>query len=227
MSITEILEKGRRRESLFHGVVVGIVTNNKDPDGMGRVKVKIPRISEDDESNWARVVSFMAGKERGSFFLPEVDDEVLVAFEYGDINMPYVLGALWNGVDTPPETNSDGENNVRVIKSRSGHIIRLNDKDGEEKIEIIDKSEKNIISIDTKENKITITSEKDIELSAKNGKVTIDAQDVEIKSSAAAKVEAQDVEVKSSASTKIEASSDMDLKASGNANIKGSMVNIN
>ncbi|MFV1950659.1 MAG: phage baseplate assembly protein V [Nitrospinota bacterium] len=212
MSITGILEEGRKDQSKIYGVVVGIVTNNKDDDGLGRVKVKIPRISGEDESHWARVTAFMAGKERGAFFLPEVDDEVLVVFEHGDINMPYVIGSLWNGVDTPPGTNSDGENNIRVIKSRSGHIIRLDDKDGEEKIEIIDKSEKNFISIDTKDNKITISSDKDIELSARNGKVIIDAKDIEIKSSA---------------STKVEASADMDLKASGNNNIKGATVNIN
>jgi uncharacterized protein involved in type VI secretion and phage assembly len=212
MSITDLLEKRREHLDRIYGVVVGIVTNNKDEDGLGRVKVKIPRLSGDDESYWARVVSFMAGKERGALFLPEVDDEVLVAFEHGDIAMPYVLGALWNGVDVPPETNSDGENNVRVIRSRSGHVIRLNDKDGEEMIEIIDKTEKNSITISAKDNKITITSDKDIEFSAKNGKISLDAKDVEIKSSAG---------------TKLEASANLDLKASGNNTIKGATVNIN
>ena len=211
MSLFEAL-RNTGTSSKIAGAVIGIVTNNQDPDKLGRIKVKFPWLSDEDESNWARVVSFMAGNKRGAFFLPEVDDEVLVMFEHGDINMPYVIGSLWNGVDLPPETNTDGENNIRVIRSRSGHVIRLNDKDGEEKIEIIDKSEKNLISIDTKDNKITISSDRDIELSATNGKVIINAQDVEIKSSA---------------STKIEASADMDLKASGNNNIKGATVNIN
>ncbi len=212
MSITGILEQTRRPESKIYGVVVGIVTDNKDPDKLGRVKVKIPRISGDDESNWARVVSFMVGKEKGAFFLPEVDDEVLVAFEYGDINMPYVIGSLWNGKDKTPLTNDDGKNNIRMIKSRSGHIIRLDDTDGKEKIEIIDKTEKNMIVIDSKDNKISIKSDKDIEISAPNGKVTIDAKDIE---------------AKSSASAKIEASAGMDLKASSSMNIKGATVNIN
>lgn len=212
MSITGILEQTRRPESKIYGVVTGIVTNNQDPDKLGRVKVKIPRISGEDESNWARVVSFMAGKERGAFFLPEVNDEVLVAFEYGDINMPYIIGSLWNGKDNPPLTNDDGENNIRIIKSRSGHIIKLDDTDGKEKIEIVDKTKKNMIVIDAKDNKISIKSEKDIEISAPNGKVIIDAKDIE---------------AKSSASIKIEASSGIDIKASGNMNIKGSTVNIN
>lgn len=211
MSIAGILEQSRR-ESKIYGVVVGIVTNNKDPEGLGRVKVKIPRISGEDESNWARVVSFMAGKERGTFFLPEVDDEVLVAFEYGNINIPYIVGSLWNGKDKPPVTNDDGKNNIRIIKSRSGHIIRLDDTDGKEKIEIVDKSKNNKIIIDTKDKKISIKSDKDIEISAPNGKVTI---------------EAKDIEAKSTASAKVEASSGMDLKASGTMNIKGATVNIN
>ncbi len=212
MSITAILEQSRRPDSRINGVVVGVVTDNKDPDKLGRVKVKIPRLSADDESNWARVISFMGGKQMGGFFLPEVNDEVLVAFEYGDINIPYVIGSLWNGKDTPPLTNDDGKNNFRIIKSRSGHVIRLDDTDGQEKIEIVDKSENNKIIIDTKEKKISINSDKDIEISAPNGKVTI---------------KANDFEVKTQASTKIEASSSMDLKASGTTTIKGATVNIN
>ncbi|MBU0701245.1 phage tail protein [bacterium] len=212
MSITDVLEQGRRPESKIYGVVVGIVTNNKDPEELGRVKIKLPRISSDDESHWARVTSFMAGKERGVFFLPEVNDEVLVAFEHGDINMPYIIGSLWNGVDKPPETNSDGKNNKRVIKSRSGHIIRLNDEDGKEKIEIVDKSEKNSIVFDTAKNTITITTDKDITLSAPQGTVKIDAQKIEIKSSA---------------DMKIEAGAGMDVKASAAMNIKGATVNVN
>jgi len=236
MSIAEILEHGKRSESRIYGVVVGIVTNNKDPDSLGRVKVKIPRISGEDESNWARVISFMAGKERGAFYLPEVDDEVLLAFEHGDINIPYVIGSLWNGKDKPPLTNEDGKNNLRIIKSRSGHIIRLDDTEGNEKIEIVDKTEKNMIVIDSKENKISIKSEKDIEISAPNGKVIIEAKDIEAKSSASTKIEASssmdlkasgNMTIKSSASAKIEASANMDLKASGTMNVKGAMVNLN
>src|SRR5262249_43235482 len=73
-------------EKLTHrlkGVMVGVITNNQDPDGMGRVKVKFPCLSDDEESHWARIAAPMAGKERGIYFLPEVDDEVLVAFEHG------------------------------------------------------------------------------------------------------------------------------------------------
>jgi len=211
MSLLDLIED-RSTDSKINGVVIGIVTNNKDPEGLGRIKVKFPWLSDEDESNWARVASLMAGKERGIFILPEIDDEVLIVFEHGDINMPYVIGSLWNGKDVPPETNSNGKNNIRMIKSRSGHVIRIDDTDGNEKIEIVDKTEKNMITIDTKENKISIMSDKDIEMSAPNGKITIDAMNIEIKSSAA---------------TKIEAAAEMDLKASANMNIKGAIINLN
>ena len=114
----------------FYGVVVGIVTNNKDPESLHRVKIRFPWLDQDNESHWARVASLMAGNGRGAYFLPEVDDEVLVAFEHGCVDYPYVVGALWNGKDKPPESNSDGLNKHRTIQSRSGHIIRLNDKAG-------------------------------------------------------------------------------------------------
>ncbi len=199
-------------EGRIYGVVVGVVTNNKDDEGLCRVKVKFPWLVDDDESHWARLVSLMAGKERGIVFLPEVDDEVLVVFEHGDVNRPYILGALWNGEDTPPETNSDGKNNIRLIKSRSGHTIVLDDTDGSEKITISDKSEKNSISIDTTNNLIAIASDQDIEIKAPKGKISLDCKELELKSSAAAKVEA---------------GAGMDLKASANMNIKGATINLN
>lgn len=211
MSLLDIIEY-RDDVSVVQGVVVGIVTNNKDPEGIGRVKLKFPWLSTEDESAWARVASPMAGKKRGIFFLPEVDDEVLVIFEHGDVNMPYIIGSLWNGVDLPPETNNDGKNNIRMIKSRSGHTITIDDTEGKEKIEIADKTGNNTIIIDTKNNKLSFKSDKDIEISAPNGKVSINAKDFEVKASTSAKVEA---------------STGMDLKASGTMNIKGATVNIN
>ena len=199
-------------DSRFYGVAFAIVTNNKDPDGLGRVKLKLPWMDDKAESDRARVVTPMAGASRGFFFLPEVDDEVLVAFEHGSPERPYVLGALWNGKDKPPDTNSDGKNNLRIIKSRSGHIIRLTDKDGDEKIEIIDKSAKNSIVISTKDNTITIAADADVSIQSSSGKLKLSGNGVEITSKAAIKIEANQT---------------MDLKAGPQLNIKGGMVNIN
>jgi uncharacterized protein involved in type VI secretion and phage assembly len=155
----------------------------------------------------------MAGSERGSFFLPEVHDQVLVAFEQGDINRPYILGALWDAQDRPPDTNANGENNLRFIKSRSGHLIRLDDTDGAEKIEIIDKSGNHSITIDTANNAISIQSSQDINLEAPQGKITLSAQTIEISSTA---------------DTKVQAQGGLELDGSpGNTDIKGTLVNLN
>lgn len=215
MNLHSLLAETERREekqNKIQGVVIGVVTNNEDPDGMGRIKVKFPWLSDEDESNWARVASPMAGKERGIYFLPEVDDEVLVAFEHGDMRFPYIIGSLWNGSDSPPASNDDGQNNVRMIKSRSGHVISLTDEDGKEKIEIIDKSEANTIVIDTSENTITVTADKDITLSAPQGTITLDGENVAIKASA---------------DIKVEAGGKVDVSASAAMKIKGATVDIN
>ncbi|NEO03235.1 MAG: phage tail protein [Moorea sp. SIO3I7] len=142
----------------FYGVTMGIVTNNGDEENLGRVKVKFPWLSDSDESYWARVLTPMAGNDRGIYFLPEVNDEVLVAFEQGDINFPYILGGLWNGKDKPPESpEKDKEDskkktiNKRTIKSRSGHIIRLDDTKDEEKVEVISHNQHTIRLDDTKD----------------------------------------------------------------------------
>lgn len=198
--------------SRFFGVTIGLVTNNQDPDKLGRVKVRFPWLSDQDESHWARVVSPMAGKERGLFFLPEVDDEVLIAFEHGMAEFPYVIGSLWNGKDKPPDTNADGKNNFRFIKSRSGHIIRLDDTDGAEKIEVIDKTGKNSVVISAKENTITISADADITIQSGNGKLILSGNGVEITSKG---------------TLKLEASQNMDIKAGPQMTIKGQMVQIN
>lgn len=199
-------EKGR-----FYGVVVGVITNNSDPEGMERVRVRFPWLNADDESNWARVVSPMAGHDRGFYYLPEVGDEVLVAFEHGAIDFPYVLGALWNGKDKPPESNSNGENNLRTIKSRSGHIIRFDDTDGDEKIEILDKN-RNKIVIDSSSDTLTIESRSDLTIRSSTGKL---------------KLSGVGVEITSLADVKVEANRTMDVKAAATLSIRGAMVNIN
>jgi uncharacterized protein involved in type VI secretion and phage assembly len=197
-------------EGHFYGVAVGVVTNNQDSEGLGRVKVRFPWLSDEDESHWARVLTPMAGNQRGLYFLPEVDDEVLVAFQHGDMRFPYILGALWNGKDKPPESNN-GANNLRTIKSRSGHIIRLDDTADAEKIEIIDKN-KNSIIVNTAKNTITVTSDADITIQSTKGKLIL---------------EGNGIEMKSQAGVKVEASQGMELTAGSQLNIKGSVVNIN
>lgn len=211
---------GSEREELegrrIGGIVLGIVTNNHDPEGQGRVKVKFPWLTDSDESYWARVATFMAGKERGAFFLPEVGDEVLVGFDHGDIDSPYVLGALWNGVDTPPETNADGKNNIRKIKSRSGHQIIFDDTSGSEKIEIETKAGHKIVLDDTS------GSEKiEIKDKTENNSITIDSvqKAIAITSQMKLSIKAQAIEIESGGM--------MSIKSSATLTIQGALVKIN
>jgi len=103
------------------GVAIGIV---RDIDAAnGAVKVDLPWLNPAQTSNWAPIATLMSGKERGVYFMPEVGDEVLVAFEHGDLEHPFVVGFLWNGVDSPPAS----EQRVRVIHSVNGHEIALYD----------------------------------------------------------------------------------------------------
>lgn len=160
-----------------YGVTIGIVTNTQDQAKLGRVKIKLPLLSDSDETDWVRVLTPLAGAEQGLYCLPEVNDEVLVAFEQGDPQRPYVLGALWNAKAKPP-AESVAE---RQLVSRSGHTILLDDTEGSEKIKISDGGNNHII-ITSQDNSLLIETEGTITIKAKDklvlsGKgVDIDAQ---------------------------------------------------
>jgi uncharacterized protein involved in type VI secretion and phage assembly len=142
---TEFSVRGLRGDNLFGmtsdravtrptaHLMIGIVTNNVDPKKWGRVRVKLPALTEEHETYWARVVGAGAGAKRGFDCLPEIDDEVLVGFEQGDIHRPYVIGGVWNGKDAPPETVDDsvvdGKVRLRTFKTRLGHTLQFVDED--------------------------------------------------------------------------------------------------
>lgn len=142
---TEFSVRGLRSGNLYNSIspqtrlqpgqtfLVGIVTNNQDPKGLSRVKVKFPTLTEEHESYWARVVSTGAGSGRGTDWLPEINDEVLVGFEHGDIHRPYIIGAVWNGKDAPPTSVNDsvvgGRVRLRTLKTRVGHQLQFVDED--------------------------------------------------------------------------------------------------
>lgn len=124
----------------WYGAFVALVTDISDPEGQGRVKVALPWAPDTGGARyeaWARLATFMAGNNRGSWFIPDVDDEVLVVFEGGDPRRPYVIGSLWNGRDTPPETmDGAGKNFKKVLRSRNGVKITLDDNDGREQLKL-------------------------------------------------------------------------------------------
>jgi len=121
----------------WYGVFPALVTDVKDPDGQGRVRIRLPWSPDTAGSGyeaWARMATLMGGNNRGSWFIPDVDDEVLVAFEGGDPRRPYVVGGLWNGSDAPPTSmDGSGQNDIKMLRSRNGVKITLDDQDGQEK----------------------------------------------------------------------------------------------
>jgi uncharacterized protein involved in type VI secretion and phage assembly len=193
-----------------NGVAVAVVRENKDDTALGRVKVSYPWHSQPHESYWARVATPMAGKDRGIYFIPEVEDEVLVAFERGDLRFPYVLGSLWNGTDRAPQSNSDGKDDVRQIKTRKGHKLTFNDgSKGLVQLELNDGKKLAIdddgISVDDgKGNSIVIESD--------SGSITIQA--------------ATELAIKAP-TISIEASGTLDIKSGATLTLRGSLVSIN
>lgn len=204
------LEVGREAGGSIAGVAVGVVTDNKDPDGLGRVKLHLPWRDPNFVTDWVRIVTPMAGKDRGMFFLPEIGDEVLVAFDRDDIRFPYVLGSLWNGDEKPPEGNADGKDDVRVIKSRKGHIVRLVDADS-----------KGVITI-------ALNDGKKIEIDDDGLRFTDGQNSIEIKTAGGT------IEVQATASLSlkapkitIEASGQLELKGGGSLSASAGVVRIN
>lgn len=223
------------------GPMLGVVTDNSDPDDLGRVKVKLPCLKNDIESTWARLVAAGAGATRGVQFIPEVNDEVLVLFEHGDINRPLVIGGLWSQNLGPPKPNSQcisgGHVNERIIQSRSGHVIILGDEQGKEMITIRDKTGKNEVIIDSAQNTMTVKCEKDITVEAKgkvnvkstSGDMAFEGNNLEIKARQNFKVQATgSCEIKSTQSCTVEGTSGLTLKnAAAQIALSGPTVNVN
>lgn len=188
-----------------------VVTDNEDPDGLGRVRVQFNWQKGTQKTPWIRVVGTHASKERGFYFTPEIEDEVIVDFEQGNPDRPYVSGTVYHGKAKPEWSNKD--NNLKAIKTRSGHSIILNDKDGKEKIEIFDAKD-NIITFDTSKETITISSVK---------KMIFESKDIEIKASNNINIQAgKNIEI--DAKSKIsESANNVSIAAKSKLDMKGDM----
>lgn len=274
---TEFSISGRQPNTLHHllnsansqpltpglgmGVVSAQVTNLDDPDDLGRVKVKYPGLGSNPEieSHWVRIAAPMAGPQRGLMFLPEVNDEVLIAFEHGDVSRPYIVGALWSSTDKPPKAKSEaiaqGKVNQRVVKTRAGHLIVFDDKQGEEqisvtsksghtvvlddksgseKITIKDKTGSNSMIIDSTNNSMAIAVNGDFSVTAK-GKVTIKStQDMTLEATGNGKFKGMQLALEGVSKGELKApmldlngTGQAALKSSGILQIQGSLVKIN
>jgi uncharacterized protein involved in type VI secretion and phage assembly len=235
------------------GVVLGIVTNNKDNEKLGRVKVRLPWHNSSEESDWVRTAVPMAGREMGIFFLPDVGDQVVVTFDHGDISYPYIIGAIWDSQNKPPEANANGKNNIKIIKSRSGHKIifddneeqskemvliqtksghriTLDDSSGKEMIEIRDKTSNNFIQIDSAKSEISLSAAGKIDFRDDNGNfIQIDSESnkVAITSQNELSISSQTKLRIKAQIIEIEAGATMTIKSSGPLTIQGAIVKIN
>jgi uncharacterized protein involved in type VI secretion and phage assembly len=213
--------------------VPAVVTNITDPDQLGRVKVKFPWLAEDQESNWARIISPGAGNKAGLIAVPSLDDEVMVAFEHGDFNRPYVLGGVWNGKKgIPGETGGAPSGNIdqiREIRSTGGHYIAMYETSGDKKIVLMTAGGHSIV-IDDQNKKVDVKSSggQQVGIDDQGRKVTVSGTgDIDIKAT-------MNVNIKASAQVKIEATGPAEIKgatltiqASGPVTIKGNPVAIN
>ena len=229
---------------LTSGVIIGEVTDNKDPDKLARVKVKFLMQEGEEVSDWARIAFPMAGKDRGTLFIPEVGDQVLLAFKLGEVSEPYIIGALWTKDAPPPDADYE-KNNIRTIKSRSGHVITFLDKEQEGSI-TIQSGKGHQIVIDDKADKITVADAKSknniVIQGGDSGSITVTSQgsgttsQITLKGSGDIVISGSNsVKITSTAKIDIESSGMMNLKATGNLSlqsdamvtIKGTMVKIN
>ncbi|KRA29546.1 MULTISPECIES: VgrG-related protein [unclassified Nocardioides] len=205
------------------GVVPAIVTNAQDPDKQGRVKVKIPWLSDDYESGWCRTVHAGAGPKRGLVVLPEVNDEVLISFAHGDLGHPYVLGGVFNGKDLPKQPWSDhvdaGNGAIvnRAWVSRTGMQILFLEKAGAESLEISTNNGKQKVLLEQTTQGIKIITDGPTDLTAK-GAVTV-------KSNADVKVEGMKIEITGKAGVKIKGAT-VDIEADGPVKVKGAMASV-
>lgn len=193
------------------GVAYGVVRDNQDPNGLGRVRVSYPWHTQTDQSYWARIAVPMAGNDRGFYALPEVGDEVALIFERGDMRFPCVVGAVWNGKNTPPGSNSDGKNDVRVFKSRKGHVLEFNDSTDSPSV-TVSLSDKKKVVID--QNGITLddNSGNTLKISTQDGSVSIVA-------SGTLSLQGNSVSIVSQGT--------LSISASATLSVSGTTVNIN
>jgi uncharacterized protein involved in type VI secretion and phage assembly len=169
-----------RTEPRIFGVSVAIVSSNSDPEKRGRVRLHYPWMVEENESGWVRVAVPYAGDGRGHYMVPEVDDEVLVAFEEGDMDRPVVIGSLRSGRDALP-CEPEKENGRKCFRSRSGFRMTWEDREGSERFTLEDPHGKRRIELDLSREIIRIESkEGDIEIAAPKGKVAIRCEELSL-----------------------------------------------
>jgi uncharacterized protein involved in type VI secretion and phage assembly len=203
-------EAEREGDGFINGLAAATVTDNQDPDGLGRVRVRLGHQNQGESSYWARVATPMALADQGVFFLPSVGERVLVGFEMGSPTHPFVIGSLWHGDAKPPEDNANGQNEVRLIRTAANSELRFFD------------GQPPSVELKLDDGKTLMMDDQGITLEDGQGnKVTIES------SSGTLTVESTGQLNIKSTSISIESSASMEIKSGGTLTIKGSLVQIN
>ncbi len=226
------------------GLVIGVVTNNNDPDGIGRVKVRFPTLTDNEESWWARVAAVGAGADRGLSVLFEVGDEVLVAFEHGDVRRPIVLGGLWSRRHKPhrggSQTDPEGVAS-RVWRSRTGHIVEMYDSSDPAGSYVAITLADGRTRLRLGEDRVTLESPTDISITSRGnisleatGDLTLEGANVAVKADNAVKIDGLSVVARGTAAAKVEGaqteirgSGAVTVQAGAVAALRGALVKLN
>lgn len=206
MAFPESFDKRAPVDSVF----LGRVTDVEDPESLGRVKIKFDWLGEGMETVWARIAFPHAGQDRGWVALPEIDDEVLVAFDRGAPEHPVIIGSLFNGKAKPPPEVTAKPPEVRMLSTIGGNQILFSDKKGAEQIIITTKDGANTVLLTMDGPGITVESKGDINIKGKT--ITLEAD--------------KNIEVKAGGDFKVDAKMNMQTKAGMNYQAEGMMVKI-
>jgi type VI secretion system secreted protein VgrG len=208
------------------GMHVARVVDLKDPEKLGRIKISYPWLDA-EQTAWVRMIVPHAGKDRGWYALPELDDEVLVGYEHGNTDHPIVLGCLYNKQNAPMQEAISDDNDVKMLMTRSGNKIVLKDTNGGEQIVISQKDGKNTIVLDLSGPSITISTDGDVSIKGKKN-VQIEAdQGITMKAKSDVKIEGANVTIKAQTNITSEAGANNEIKGNGMVNVKGGMINLN
>ena len=214
------------------GVMIALVTDVKDPENLCRVKLKFPWLSDTYETDWVRTVQPGAGQNRGAVTLPEVNDEVLVAFEQGDLRCPYVLGGVYNGVDKPKTGDSLVDSSTGAVRrrgfvSKKGHGLVFVDGDGDEGLALMTGDRQSRLSLNQTTTTVKITSAGDVVIEAKKGVSIKGADDLEVSAKKLNLKGTSGVVIDGGGGSVEVTGSGVDVKGTGRVALKGASVSVN